>query len=406
MKKRDGQGAGAPAAGAKALEGVVVLELGMVMQVPLAAQMLGDYGADVIKIERPPPGDILRTLDTIGRDRGGMSCYYAALCRNKRTLCLDIKSPPGHDALMRLVDRADVLLHNFRPGVMERLGLGYADLEKRNPRLIYAAGFAFGESGPMADLPGQDMLAQSFSGFAMSGVEEGGRPRLGNTPVIDYVTAVSLTQGILAALFERERSGRGQKIVTSLFEVALATQTLEVASRAIYGYRTSWVRQAMVFRTKDGWLTVLTLFRDNPLRKLCNAFGVDDMSGEQQYATTDLQVKSIREIERRFCPLFEKFTTVECMERLAEVDILCSPVNDVDAVVDHPQTRQNGTMWDVPIPGQGTVRLVGNPVHLSRTPLGVSREPTAIGAHTDEVLGSFGFSQDEIKALRAASAVH
>jgi crotonobetainyl-CoA:carnitine CoA-transferase CaiB-like acyl-CoA transferase len=389
----------------KALEGIVVLELGMVMQVPLAAQMLGDYGADVIKVERPPPGDILRTLDTIGRDRGGMSCYYAALGRNKRTLCLDIKNPQGREVLLRLIDRADVLLHNFRPGVMERLGLGYAELEKRNPRLVYAVGYAFGESGPMAELPGQDMLAQSASGFAMSGVEEGGEPRLSNTPIIDYVTAVSLTQGILAALLERQRSGRGQKVMTSLFEVALAAQTLEIASRAVYGYETSWVRQAMLFRTKDGWLTVLTLFRDNPLRKLCTAFGLADMSGEAQFATTDLQIENIDEIVRRFRPVFAAHGSLACMERLAKVDILCSPVNDVSAVVDHPQTRQNGTMWDVEIPGQGTVPLAGNPVHLSRTPLMNYRQPAAIGAHSDEVLGAFGYSSAEIKALRATKAV-
>ena len=392
-------------AAGKALEGIVVLELGMVMQVPLAAQMLGDYGADVIKIERPPPGDILRTLDTVGRDRGGMSCYYAALGRNKRTLCLDIKNPQGREVLLRLIDRADVLLHNFRPGVMERLGLGYADLEKRNPRLVYAVGYAFGESGPMAELPGQDMLAQSASGFAMSGVEEGGEPKLSNTPIIDYVTAVTLTQGILAALVERQRSGRGQKVMTSLFEVALASQTLEIASRAVYGYKTSWVRQAMLFRTKDGWLTVLTLFRDNPLRKLCTAFGLADMSGEAQFSTTDLQIENIDEIARRFRPVFAKHTQVECMERLAQVDILCSPVNDVSAVIDHPQTLANDTMWDVEIPGQGTARLAGNPVHLSRTPLANYRQPAAIGAHSDEVLDAFGYSDAEIKALRGSKAV-
>jgi crotonobetainyl-CoA:carnitine CoA-transferase CaiB-like acyl-CoA transferase len=390
---------------AMALDGIVVLELGMVMQVPLAAQMLGDFGADVIKIERPAPGDILRTLDTVGRDRGEMSCYYAALCRNKRTLCLDIKGPKGRETLLRLIDRADVLLHNFRPGVMERLGLGFDDIHRRNPRLIYAAGSAFGESGPMADLPGQDMLAQSFSGLAMSGVEPGESPRLNNTPVVDYVTAVSLTQGILAALVERQRSGRGQMVSTSLFDVALAMQTLEISSQQIYGYRTSWLKQAMVYRTQDGWLTVLTLFRDNPLQKLCKAFGLNDLSQDARFATTDLQIENLREIQKLFVPIFARFTSADCMERLAKVDILCAPVNDVADVIDHPQTRHNGTIWDVPIPGQGTARLAGNPVRLSRTPATVYREPAALGAHSDDVLASFGFSSDEIQALRAASVV-
>lgn len=394
-----------PSSSAMALDGIVVLELGMVMQVPLAAQMLGDFGADVIKIERPAPGDILRTLDTVGRDRGEMSCYYAALCRNKRTLCLDIKEAQGRDALLRLVDRADVLLHNFRPGVMERLGLGFADIHRRNPRLIYAAGSAFGESGPMADLPGQDMLAQSFSGLAMSGVEPGESPRLNNTPAVDYVTAVSLTQGILAALVERQRSGRGQMVSTSLFDVALAMQTLEISSQEIYGYRTSWLRQAMVYRTQDGWLTVLTLFRDNPLQKLCSAFEIEDLSQNPKFATTDLQIQHLREIEKMFVPVFARFKSADCMARLAKVDILCAPVNDVADVVDHPQTIHNGTIWDVPIPGQKAARLAGNPVRLSRTPPKVYRQPTALGADSDGVLASFGFSPEEIQALRGASIV-
>jgi crotonobetainyl-CoA:carnitine CoA-transferase CaiB-like acyl-CoA transferase len=388
-----------------ALDGIVVLELGMVMQVPLAAQMLGDFGADVIKIERPLPGDILRTLDTVGRDRGEMSCYYAALCRNKRTLCLDIKEAQGRDTLLRLIDHADVLLHNFRPGVMERLGLGFSEIHRRNPRLIYAAGFAFGESGPMADLPGQDMLAQSFSGLAMSGVEPGESPRLNNTPMVDYATAVSLTQGILAALVERQRSGRGQMVTTSLFDVALAMQTLEISSQEIYGYRTNWLRQAMVYQTQDGWLTVLTLFRDNPLQKLCNAFGIEDMSQNPKFATTDLQIQNLREIQKLFASTFARFTSADCMERLAKVDILCSPINDVADVIDHPQTQHNGTIWDVPVPGQGTARLAGNPVRLSRTPARVYREPAPLGAHSDNVLASFGFSSDEIQALRTASIV-
>ncbi len=390
---------------ATALEGIVVLELGMVMQVPLAAQMLGDFGADVIKVERPPPGDILRTLDTVGRDRGEMSCYYAALCRNKRALCLDIKEELGRETLLRLIDRADVLLHNFRPGVMERLGLGFDDIHRRNRRLIYAAGSAFGDGGPMADLPGQDMLAQSFSGLAMSGVGPGETPRLSNTPIVDYVTAVSLTQGILAALVERQRSGRGQMISTSLFEVALAMQTLEISSREIHGYRTSWLSQAMIYRTQDGWLTVLTLFRDNPVQKLCCAFEVDDLSQNPRFATTDRQIENLHEIEKLFVPIFARFTSANCMERLKKVDILCAPIEDVADVMNHPQTLHNGTIWDVPIPGRTPARLAGNPVRLSRTPATVTRGPTSLGADSDEVLTSFGFSSEEVQALRTARIV-
>jgi crotonobetainyl-CoA:carnitine CoA-transferase CaiB-like acyl-CoA transferase len=377
----------------------------MVMQVPLAAQMLGDFGAQVIKVERPGSGDILRTLDPIANDAGTMSCYYAALCRNKRTVCLDIRTPAGREALLRLVERADVLIHNFRPGVMERLGLGYADLEKCNPRLIYAGGYAFGETGSMSKLPGQDMLAQSFSGFVMSGRNPDDVPNLSNPPLMDYAAAVSLTQGIMAALIERSRSGRGQAISTSLFEVAIGIQTLELASRTMHGRDTSWVRHSMIYRVQDGWVVVLTLFRDNPLQLLCKAFGTEDLSREARFATVELQIANKVEIEAVFAPLFAERSSAEVLDRLSGVDILCSPINDLSAVIDHPQTQTNGTIWMIDVPGQGKVKVAGNPVRLSRTPARYDRAPSLLGEHNDEVLREFGFDAAEIAQLRSAGVL-
>jgi len=388
-----------------ALSGVRVIELGMVMQVPLAGQMLGDYGADVIKVERLSPGEILRTLDPVANEKGGISCYYAALCRNKRSLALDIKSEEGRDLLLRLIDSADVLLHNFRPGVMERLGLSFEDLEKRNPRLIYAVGYAFGATGPMAKMPGQDMLAQSYSGFAMSGVEESAVPQITNTPIIDYMTALSLTQGILAALVERSSSGRGQKIETSLLDVAFAAQVLEQSSIAMHSQRTSWVKQSMRFKTTDGWLVVLTLFRDNPLRGLCAAFDVLDFSGQPKFATRDLQVKNIAEIEEYFRPLVAEFSTAECVERLSGQDILCSPINTLEQAAASPQIRNNGMVWSVPVSGYGDVALAGNPVKLSRTPPELRISPAELGAHASEILGEIGVGEEEFSSLRQQGVV-
>ncbi len=364
---------------AGALAGTVVIELGMVMQVPLAGQMLGDFGADVIKVERPSSGDILRTLDPVANEAGSMSSYYAALCRNKRVICLDIKQPQGREALLQLLDRADVLLHNFRPGVMERLGLGYADLTKRNPRLIYAAGYAFGEIGPMAKFPGQDMLAQSFSGFAMSGRDADEMPRLANPPAMDYATAVSLTQGIMAALIE--------------------------PSRTMHGIDTSWVRQAMIYRVTDGWVVVLMLFRDNPLQLLCRAFGIGDLSREPTFATLELQIANKAQIQEVFDPLFAQQTSTEVLTRLSQVDILCSPINDLSVVINHPQTKANGVVWEIDVPGRGRTQVAGNPVHLSRTPAGYFRAPALLGEHNDEVLAEFGLSATGIERLRAAGVL-
>ncbi len=386
-----------------ALSDIVVIELGMVMQVPLAGQMLADYGARVIKVERPGSGDILRTLDPLANEFGMMSCYYAALCRNKYAVCIDIKQPNGLAVLMRMIDQADVLMHNFRPGVMERLGLGYQELAKRNPRLIYAGGYAFGEAGPMSKFPGQDMLSQAFSGFTMSGRSSQEEPQLSNVPVMDYSAAVSLTQGILAALVERGRSGKGQAVSTSLFEVAIGMQTLELASKTMHGAETSWVRHAMVYRAKDGWVVVLTLFRDNPLQLLCKAFDVEDLSEEGRFANVELQIAQKATIQGLFAPLFASKSVAEVLDRLSRVDILCAPINHLSEVIDHPQTEANGSVWSIDVPGHGEMRVAGSAVRLSRTPATYRRPPTWMGADNEQVLRWFGFDAAEISALQQSN---
>lgn len=388
-----------------ALAGITVIELGMVMQVPLAGQMLADFGATVIKVERPGSGDILRTLDPVANEQGVMSCYYAALCRNKYTVCIDIKQPDGQAALLKLIDQADVLIHNFRPGVMERLGLGYDELAKRNPKLIFAGGYAFGQQGPMSKLPGQDMLAQAFSGFTMSGRDPDEQPKLNNTPLMDYSAALSLTQGILAAVIERGRSGMGQAVSTSLLEVAVGMQTLEIASQTMHGTDTSWLRQSMVFRAKDGWIVVLTLFRDNPLRLLCDAFGVPDLSESEQFRTVELQIASKARIHERFAPLFAQESLAEVTKRLARVDILYSPINRLPDTLSHPQMEANGSIWSIDVPGHGELKVAGSAVKLSRTPATYRRAPAWMGADNEEVLRSFGFSEDEINALKKSEAL-
>ncbi|WP_407175404.1 CaiB/BaiF CoA transferase family protein [Bradyrhizobium sp. STM 3562] len=388
---------------AGALRGLVVLEVGMVMQVPLAGQVLGDLGADVIKIERPQ-GDITRGLDFEAARVGGMSAYYAAMGRNKRTLALDLKNAAALEILLTLVDRADVLMHNFRPGVMERLGLGYRALSARNPRLIYAAGFGFGEAGPLADRPGQDMLAQAFSGLARGGLQSEQPPQLTNSPIVDYGAAMSLVQGILAAVIERQKSGLGQMVSTSLFDVSLAMQLCEIASESIYGVKTNWIRQAMLVRTADGWVAVVMLFRDNPLGLLCQALNLPDISTRPELATREKQIENLATVQRHCEPAFAALATAEVLERLAAVDLLCSPVNEIPEAISHPQANQNGIMWQVEVPGRGPVPLAGLPVRLSRTPPGVRIHPASIGAATDEVLSSFGLSEQAIQEARSRKA--
>lgn len=386
-----------------ALAGITVLEVGMVMQVPLACQVLGDLGADVIKVERPQ-GDITRGLDFEATRRGGMSAYYAAMGRNKRLISLDLKNPVAKEILLQLVDKADVIMHNFRPGVMERLGLGYAELSARNPRLVYAAGFGFGESGPLASRPGQDMLAQAFSGLARGGLEEEEPPHLTNSPIVDYGAAMSLVQGVLAALIERQTSGRGQIVSTCLYDVALAMQLCEVASESIYGVKTNWIKQSIFFKTSDGWVSVVFLFRDNPLGLMCKALGLEDISLRPELSTLDGQVTHLSTVKEHCEHAIAALTTEQVVQKLSEVDLLCMPVNEIPDAVGQEQTAHNGIMWDVEIPGRGTVPLVGLPVKLSRTPPRVRIHPAEVGAATDDVLSSFGFTAESIADARNKKA--
>ena len=218
------------------LSGTVVLDLSEVYQAPLAAQVLGDFGATVIKIERPGSGEILRGYDSYATAHGGMSSYFAAVNRNKKSLTVDLKTDAGLSIVARLAASADVFLHNYRPGVMERLGIGYDQLRKANPRLVYAESSGYGETGPLSRNPGQDMAIQSISGIAMGNARPDGSPALVNTPVVDFAAGMILAQGVILALLERERSGLGQKVQTSLLNAAIAMQSLEAGSQLVYGY--------------------------------------------------------------------------------------------------------------------------------------------------------------------------
>jgi crotonobetainyl-CoA:carnitine CoA-transferase CaiB-like acyl-CoA transferase len=390
----------------KPLEGIKILELGMVMQVPLATQMLADYGAEVIKVERPPEGDILRNLDEVGPSRNEMSCYYAALGRGKKSVGLDIKSDRGREILTKLIKEADVLIQNFRPGVLEKIGFGPEDVLKINSKIVYAISTAYGAEGPLSDMPGQDMLAQSLSGFAMAGVEKGERPRLTSVPIIDYAAAVHLTQAILAALFERERSGKGDIVTTSLYDVALSMQVLEMSSKSLYGYDTAWVQYAMLFKAADGWLTVLMLFRPNPLRLMCDAFGMEDLSQDPDLKDASLQRINRQRIEEHFAPVVARHTVEECMEKLRRTDILAAPVLDIEQAMNHEQTKINGTVWEIDVPGKGASKLAGLPVKFARHDLRQgTTSPSVLGADTNDVLATLGYDGSEIADMRANCVV-
>lgn len=391
----------------RALEGIQVLELCEVMQGPLAGQTLGDLGADVIKVERGPNGDAMRLLDRSAAENGWVSSYFAALNRNKRSIGLDLKTRDGMRILHRLLERTDVLIHNYRPDAVRRLGLSYADLVQHYPRLIHASASGFGTDGPLAHKPGQDMLAQSISGLARAFAAQGRRSVLNPTAHVDHASGMALVQGVLAALYERERSGHGQEVTVNLLDTAVSMQMMEVAAHTMYGEDLNWVTQwyGGTFDTTDGVVTVLGLFRDNALRLICSALGIEDLSLRPELATTELQARNREIANAVIAPVVARLSAAEALERFESADLLCTPQLTLREALRHPQVQHNGLLVEVEVAGQFQAQLVGYPVRLSRSPGTVRRPVPRLGQDTVEVLRELGFGAEEIDRLGDEGAI-
>lgn len=390
------------------LTGIRILDLTQVQLGPCATQALGDFGADVIKIERPGAGDLSRATDPFITEPEGQSAYFMALNRNKRSLALDISSAEGKEIALQLVDRADVLVHNFRPGVAERLGLDYESLRARNPRLIHASGSGFGPHGPLEHKAGQDLLAQSMSGLASRNLDAQGRAQLFPTALGDFTAGMILAQGVLMALYQRERTGHGQALNVCLLDTLLAMQQQEVTQWMLRGKQVNWITQNLIeiFATSDGAVTMVGVFRPNPLQLVCQGLGLEDLTLQPRFATLAQQLTHRAELCQLLGEAFGALTTQECVKRLDAVDILCAPVLSLDEALDQPQVQTNGILTDFEHPVHGRVRTVGNPLHMGSV-AGIRRDaaPT-LGQHSDDILRELGIDDGRISGLRQASVIH
>ena len=369
------------------LDGIRVLDFTQVMMGPCCTQMLGDYGADVIKIEREGVGDLSRW--SVGDDPdGGNNPVFASLNRNKRSVTLDLKREDERAAVLRLAETADVVVSNFRPGVMERMGFGYEELRRVNPRIIYASGSGFGSDGPYAHKGGQDVLAQAMSG-AMHRREDARQPlSVYPTALADYAAGMHLVQGILLALLHRDRTGEGQQISVSLYNSMLAMQMQEAAVWLMRGRELNWAAMPLsgVFETTDGAVVMVGAFKENPLRDICEALGLADLSADPRYGDMERQKERRPELQEIFRERFAAAGTAHWLRRLDEADILCAPVRTLGDALDDPQTACNRMIVDLDPTASGPVRLVASPIEMSAAPFAVRRPPPGLGEHRDEVL--------------------
>ena len=377
------------------LEGVRILDFTQVMMGPCCTQMLGDYGADVIKIERAGSGDLSRW--SVGEDSdGGNNPIFASLNRNKRSVALNLKSEDDRAAALRLVETADVVVNNFRPGVMERMGFGYDDLRSINPRIIYAVGTGFGLDGPYVHKGGQDVLAQAMSGAMHRRADPELPLSIYPTTLADYSAGMHLMQGILLALMQREKTGEGQRVAVSLYNSMLAMQMQEAAMWMMRGCELNWAAMPLsgVFETTDGAVVMVGAFKQNPLRDICAALEIEDLSTDGRYATLEQQKAHRPELQAIFRDRFAGNSTAHWLERLGGVDILCAPVNTLEDALEDPQTACNRMIVDLDPTAAGPVRLVASPIDMSAAPFSVRRAPPALGEHNDEVLAQARSSED------------
>ena len=379
------------------LAGVRVIDLTQVMMGPVCTQMLADYGADVIKIERKGAGDLSRS--TFEPVAGADNPIFCSLNRNKRSVALDLRDVQQMAALKTLITDADVVVSNFRAGVMDRMGLGYDACRSLNPRIVYAVGTGFGETGPYAHKGGQDVLAQAMSGVMARRADESLPISVYPTALADYSAGMHLMQGILLALLHRERTGEGQKVNVSLYNSMLAMQMQEAAMIMMQDSEVNWAAMPLsgVFDTQDGPLVLVGAFKPNPLRDICAALQIEDLSIDSRFANLNEQFRHKAELHRVFRERFASNTREFWLARLEEQDLLCAPVRNLREALVDPQTLHNEMILEGEGEGQ-PVCFIGSPIQLSGAPVGLRRAPPRLGQHTEEVLRELanGVATEEI----------
>jgi formyl-CoA transferase len=381
-----------------ALEGLKVIDLSRVLGGPYCGQMLADHGADVIKVE-PPQGDETRLWGP-PFDAEGISAYYAGINRNKRTVALDLSRPDGRTVLLKLLEDADVLIENFKTGTMEKWGLGYDTLAQMFPRLVHARVSGFGADGPLGGFPGYDAMVQASAGLvSVNGAPEAGPVRIG-VPVVDLSTGMNACIGILMALFERSRSGKGQFVDATLYDSAIALHQPHAPNYFMAGLKPKLFGNShgnlapyANFPTR-GRNIVIGAGNDRQFRKLCQMLGKPEMADDPRFRTNKDRLANKAAMEAELRALTRDRDGEAFANELMVNGVPSGAVQEVPDVMEHPHTRHRNMIWE-----KDGYRNVGNPVKLSRTPPRVRSKPRRFGIDTRAVLAEHGFSAAEIDRL-------
>jgi len=373
------------------LSGITVLEVGSFIAAPFAAMQLADLGARVVKVENSEAGDLTRES---GPFIDGESAPYLMLNRHKESIQLDLKSDEGRDAFRALALDADVVIENLRPGAMKRLGLGYDDLADSNPGLVYASGSGWGADGPLAHLPGLDIMAQARSGLMSVTGHPGGAPARVGISVCDLVTALYLALAVTAALRERDRSGRGQHIDVSLFETGVSLAVWEAAMFFAAGtvaqpngsaHQTQAPYQAV--EVADGFATIGANSPKN-WTAFCSALGLEALLQDPRYADTYSRLQHRAELIGEIEEVTRTLTGAQLIEKLETAGVPCAPINTYDQVFTDPTLTARGYFWEADHPRLGKIRQLGSPMRFSRTPVRRDSAAPELGSDTEAVLAT------------------
>ena len=391
------------------LQGMRVIELAHIMAGPVCGLMLADMGADVIKVEKPSGDDSRRFVPP---DINGEAAAYMMMNRNKRGIALNLKDADAVDVLRKLLSEADVVIENYRTGTMERLGLGYDDLVKINPRLIYCEISGFGRTGPYADRGGFDLIAQGMAGLMSITGEGPGRPPVKvAAPISDINSGILAAMGVSAAYANMLRTGQGQKVDTSLFEAAIVQTYWQSAIAFATGEKPEPLGSAhplnapyQAFQTQDGWINVGAANQSNWLRFL-EVIGAPELNDDPKFASNEARKRNLPELVEILNGFLRKDTSEVWLARMEKAKLPAGPINDILQMHDDPQTRARDMVLTLDHPRAGKVDAIGHPVKFSRTPASITRAAPILGQHSREILREIGLDAVRIEALIDAQAV-